>query len=306
MVSDFLLHIAIGDAYGRAFEWATAKEIAPKNNLHYREYEEKKLNPLNTGRYTDDTQMSIALAEHMISGEAPMHDSFMRFFMAAYKRDPIAGYSRGMKMMLTLPYRKNALSMIKPYREENGEFNMRKSNGCVMRAIPAGLLKTPQEVMHYSFMQASTTHAELDCVFASTCVALFAHYYYYKPKYEKIFNDPFFFIDCHLGTNSSTRLLKSYRAFEPIKMEAMHTAAFCITLCYNVLKAGYSMSTLLKKSIAPGGDVDSTAAICMGLGSLMDIRNDLPLRLYKNLRNDDYGKDYIEQLGLELTQKFPA
>ena len=58
-----LLELAIGDAYGAGFEYAD--EMIVNNNLsRYVEHPRFRLNP---GSYTDDTQMSIAIAEVIVA-----------------------------------------------------------------------------------------------------------------------------------------------------------------------------------------------------------------------------------------------
>ena len=62
-----LLELAIGDAYGAGFEYADIEYVKQHNNLfNYVKHPRHKLIP---GSYTDDTQMSIAIAEMIISKE---------------------------------------------------------------------------------------------------------------------------------------------------------------------------------------------------------------------------------------------
>ncbi|MBO0934379.1 ADP-ribosylglycohydrolase family protein [Fibrella sp. HMF5036] len=61
-----LLQSAMGDAYGAGFEFAPRSLINAKNDLTA--YHPHLLYPEICGRYTDDTQMALALAELIISG----------------------------------------------------------------------------------------------------------------------------------------------------------------------------------------------------------------------------------------------
>ena len=63
-----LLEIAVADSYGCCFEWTDSWIIKNKNKLKYITLEE---NPslIKPGNYTDDTQMTLAMAEFMLSGE---------------------------------------------------------------------------------------------------------------------------------------------------------------------------------------------------------------------------------------------
>jgi ADP-ribosylglycohydrolase len=56
-----LLELAIGDAYGAGFEFADAQTVREKNDLsRYVKHPRHRIQP---GSYTDDTQMSLAIAE---------------------------------------------------------------------------------------------------------------------------------------------------------------------------------------------------------------------------------------------------
>ena len=59
-----LVELAIGDAYGAGFEYASPQIVYSNNNL--RAYIPHPKHPIIPGHYTDDTQMSIAIAEAII------------------------------------------------------------------------------------------------------------------------------------------------------------------------------------------------------------------------------------------------
>lgn len=62
-----LLEIAIGDAYGAGFEYADSSYVRAKNNLVG--YVRHPRHGIRPGHYTDDTQMSLAIAELILSGQ---------------------------------------------------------------------------------------------------------------------------------------------------------------------------------------------------------------------------------------------
>ncbi|GAB4543754.1 MAG: hypothetical protein Tsb0014_37610 [Pleurocapsa sp.] len=60
-----LLELAIADAYGAGFEYARNTFVTEHNNLiNYVQHPRHHIKP---GCYTDDTQMSIAIAETLIA-----------------------------------------------------------------------------------------------------------------------------------------------------------------------------------------------------------------------------------------------
>jgi hypothetical protein len=87
-----LTFTAIGDAYGVCFEYAPREIIRTRNNLagyfHHHKYQ------TGGGRYSDDTQMSIAVAEALLKfGNAASAHDFTASFVAAFQRDPREGYA---------------------------------------------------------------------------------------------------------------------------------------------------------------------------------------------------------------------
>src|SRR5687768_15127870 len=87
-----LIEIAIGDAYGAGFEYGDPRAVRDDNDLtHYVKHPRHRLRP---GCYTDDTQMSIAVAEMIVSGEAWTPVNLASRFVEAFKRDPREGYAQ--------------------------------------------------------------------------------------------------------------------------------------------------------------------------------------------------------------------
>ena len=84
-----LTFTAIGDAYGVCFEYAPREIIRTHNNLvgyfSHHKYQ------TGGGRYSDDTQMSIAVAEALLKlGDAASAYDFTASFVATFQRDPAA------------------------------------------------------------------------------------------------------------------------------------------------------------------------------------------------------------------------
>ncbi|MEO3707033.1 ADP-ribosylglycohydrolase family protein [Trichormus azollae] len=84
-----LLELAIGDAYGAGFEYAN--EMIFANDLSpYIKHPRHQLIP---GSYTDDTQMSIGIAESIVSQALWAPEVLAENFFNAFKRDPREGYA---------------------------------------------------------------------------------------------------------------------------------------------------------------------------------------------------------------------
>ena len=127
-----LLELAIGDAYGAGFEYVDPEMIRQQNNLsRYVKYPGHNTQP---GCYTDDTQMSLAIAEPIVSGEpwepAVLADKFVEVF----QRDPRKGYAAGFYHFLEqVRNGKQFLRDINPRSEKSG---------AAMRAAPIGIYPT--------------------------------------------------------------------------------------------------------------------------------------------------------------------
>ncbi|WP_413698817.1 ADP-ribosylglycohydrolase family protein [Psychromonas sp. KJ10-10] len=87
-----LLEIAMADAYGAGFEFAEHEYI--KQNHCLRKYHQSPYDKKPAGRYTDDTQMTIALCELMINEPGTWNKELVaKYFLKAFKRDPRDTYS---------------------------------------------------------------------------------------------------------------------------------------------------------------------------------------------------------------------
>jgi len=78
-----LLEIAIGDAYGAGFEFSPIDKVNTYNNLT--SYQQHGLG-MPAGTYTDDTQMSLAIAELLIDKTPWTRENIAEKFVACFKR----------------------------------------------------------------------------------------------------------------------------------------------------------------------------------------------------------------------------
>jgi ADP-ribosylglycohydrolase len=79
-------------------------------------------------------------------------------------------------------------------------------------------------------------------------------------------------------------------------LHAVHTALLRST----------SMSSLLLDCVSFGGDVDSVAAIAMGVAALSpDYIDDVPGPLRQGLEAGPYGRDFLSRLDESLALQYP-
>ncbi|MDF3036425.1 MAG: ADP-ribosylglycohydrolase, partial [Paucimonas sp.] len=164
-----LLEIAIGDAYGAGFEFSHREKIDRHNDLSA--FVPHELG-IAAGHYTDDTQMSIAVAETMISGGPLSSDTFADAFVRCYRRDPRKGYATGFQALLDAC--KDGAALRQRIRPDS------RRNGAAMRAVPLGLIANKQELLAAASAQARVTHDTAEGVISAQIVALMANLLLYQ------------------------------------------------------------------------------------------------------------------------------
>ena len=106
-----LLGIALGDACGASFENLSFQDVTKK-------LEAEGIIP---GRYTDDTQQALAIAEIMAFGDEITPFNLAKSFLTAYARDPRQGYSRQTLRMLLSPDPQSFLKSISDHERVSGK-----------------------------------------------------------------------------------------------------------------------------------------------------------------------------------------
>jgi len=272
-----LLELAIGDAYGAGFEYAN--EMIVDNNLsRYVPHPRHRLIP---GSYTDDTQMSIAIAQVIISQAPWTPEVLAQSFVTAFKRDIREGYAKNFyRFLLEIQDGKEFLSKIRPDSDKSG---------AAMRAAPIGIYPTPEKVIEAATIQAAITHNTPNGINAAVAAALMSHYFIYQlgPKRK-------------LG-----QFLEGYVLFgewsKPWQGEVKSKGWMSVRAAITAVMRNDSMSELLQDCIAFTGDVDTVAAIALAAGSCtQEISQDIPIHLVTGLENGAYGRDYLVALDQQL------
>ena len=269
-----LLEIAIGDAYGAGFEFSDGDKISRLNDgLRYAPHDLGEIAP---GRYTDDTQMSIAIAEAVLSGQHLDETTFAHAFVDAYRRDPRPGYAKGFQALLDEC--SSGADLLHRIRADSTR------NGAAMRSVPLGLLPDEERVSSAAIANARVTHDTLEGILSSRCVALAAHGLVYgKAQIDTLSN----YLAPHVGISWPVK------AEGPVECDGLQT----VQAALSALCAHRSMTSLLKACVTLGGDTDSTAAIALGLASLSsEHADDLPASLHAALENGAYGRDFLRSL----------
>lgn len=272
-----LTEIAIADAYGAGFEFCSEDKIISQNNLDL--YSKHELYDI-LGKYTDDTQMSIAIVEFILSDQEWNKENIASKFIECFKRDVRLGYSEGFFNLLSkVESSKDLLELIIPTSERNG---------AAMRSVPIGFLKNKEDVIALAKLQAQVTHDSPIGIQSSCAVALAAHFGTHQ---KGSISDLESFLESEQYGNWD------YNWKDRVSLNAYDTVSAALTC---LLKHS-CLSELLKSCINLGGDTDSVAAIAVGLATCFrEYKKDLPIQLYNNLNEDRYGISFL----LDLESKF--
>ena len=276
-----LLELALGDAYGAGFEYAS-EMIQRHNDLTgFVQHPQHHIIP---GSYTDDTQMSLAIAEAIISGKPWTADLLAQKFVEVFKRDPREGYAGGFYDFLQQV--QDGQQFLREMRP------MSDKSGAAMRAAPIGIYPTIEQVIQRSSVQAVITHNTPDGMNAAIAASLMTHYFIYHLGPRK---DLGLFLEQHVPGQWA----------EPWHGKVKSKGWMSVRAAITAVVTNTRMSSLLKACIQFSGDVDTVATIALAAGSCCsEIEQDLPAHLLATLENGTYGRDYLIQLDEQLMQMY--
>lgn len=276
------LEMGIGDAFGSAFEFITPerqREVGLVNDC--RTYQQHPELPLGNGRYTDDTQMSLAIAEALIEDRALTRERLADKFVECYRRDPRPGYGKRFYEILNrVESGAELLLTILPYSTRSG---------AAMRAGPCGLLRDLKDVLEMSALQASVTHDSPEGRMSAQAVSVAAHFMFYErgPRTD-------------LGQYLE-QFVPGYAWAEPWHDWASVEGIPCAHAAITAVREGEGLTDVLRRSVAVGGDVDTVAAIALFIASLSnEIDDNLPQSLFEGLEDGLYGKSYLLKMDVAL------
>lgn len=273
-----LLELAIGDAYGAGFEYSNLETILLYNNL--KGYIQHPRHQIQPGCYTDDTQMSLAIAEAIVSRIPWTPEVLASKFVEVFKRDPREGYaSRFYLFLRTIRDGQEFLEKIHSTSDKSG---------AAMRAAPIGVFPTIQKVLEAATIQAAITHNTPDGINAARAAALMSHYFIYKLGAKAELGK---FLEAHVSGEWS----------QPWQGKVQSKGWMSVRAAITAVQRNHSMSELLQDCIAFTGDVDTVAAIALAAAACSEeVVQDLPDRLIENLENLSFGRDYIMELDRQL------
>lgn len=276
-----LLELAIGDAYGAGFEYAGRAYIAAHHDsTRYVAHPRHRIRP---GNYTDDTQMSLAVAQAILSGQEWTPQLLADHFVTAFRRDPREGYAGGFyAFLLRTPDGATFLRDIRPDSEKSG---------AAMRAAPCGIFPTEAEVIAKTTLQARLTHDTPGGINSACAAALMCHYFLYRRGEKRD-------LGRYVSTHVPGKWCEAWRGKVGGHGEMSVRAALTALMRHD------SLADLLRECIDFDGDVDTVAAIALAAASCSkQYRRDLPAFLAEELENGPWGRDFLLDLDRQLLQR---
>ncbi len=278
---NILLYAGVGDAWGACFEYAPKAIIEQKNGTW--EYFSHHKHDIGNGRYTDDLQMHLAVAEALVSDKELTSHTFTEAFVSAFKRDPREGYAgRFYEFLQTVESARDFTSRI---------INNSEKSGSAMRSACIGILSDYEEVMRISKIQAGVTHNTELGIGAAQAASLMLHFLLYD-KVERA-QLPEVLNTCIPVTNWSDHPEKKIG----------HLGVDSVKAALRAVVTENSLTDMLTAIIRCGGDTDTAATIAMAAGSCTkDIDQTIPDTLLDGMEDGAYGRTYIMEMDRKLTE----
>lgn len=328
---NIFLGIAIGDAYGAGLEFQDRNWI--RANVDFSKFINKR-SDINVPEkavftidykewdYTDDTEMSIAVAKALMSSQKVTEDLFIKHFTDEYLLGfQTKGYKRNGHGSIRLVY--NGEKRI----EEIRDFQRNKvypGNAPPMRAIPIGFVNE-ELINEYAIVNATSTHPHPKAVDSSILIARAAR----GLLVEDIAHEDLISYCVGWITDQETieRLELADRLHAPEFLEGKDFEVLCgpqplqkkefIAGLYGLssnamytaiaslyfIKHSRSAFEGLKHSINLGGDVDSLASIVTGILAGKYGIGDLPSYMIENVEGVPYLKEIAKEFELYVKDK---
>ncbi len=308
-IQNMLLGIAIGDAFGMTYGLPEDRESL-KDRIDLSGFSprmKKRVIRRPAGMYTDETQMSIALVELMLSDKEFNQENLADFFVRCYKRDPLErAYSSSTENSLKTSDSGNDFL-------QNADRN-KISNGAAMRAVPLGILPNIDAVVQYATINAQTSHNTPQGIASSIAVALMSHYHFKYLSGISLFD----YVEPHVRDicPELTAHLKAVHEMqgedpiilfgeENVKVGVPMDGIRAVGAVIYILSRFDNPLDVLKETVLLGGYTDCTAAISLGANLIRHDVSELPPSFFRSLTNHPFGRDYILSLGERLAQKYP-
>ncbi|HZN66786.1 MAG TPA: ADP-ribosylglycohydrolase family protein, partial [Tepidisphaeraceae bacterium] len=313
---------AVGDVAGAVVEAESPGYIART----YRSIDEMLATPIipeftgpdwRVGRFTDDTQMTICVAEWLLAGEAPVPDTLLARFAAAYQ--PWRRYGSGTAQILrAYPEHQAQWRELATMMFPHGSYG----DGSAMRVAPIGLacFDRPREAMSLAIESSRPTHchplafqgAAFQAIAVATAVAAdeFAPAAFLQPLraalgyFAGLMQDTARFstalddIERGLARGASCAELSETLGTGIEVYEAAPMALYCF------LRHPQSFADVIHQAVFIGGDTDTIASMAGAVSGALLGEAAVPANWLAAIREETYPPGAIRDLADQLYDKF--
>jgi len=255
--------------------------------------------------YTDDTQMTIAVAEALLRDGRIVEQTLCDAFVSNY--DPNRGYGQGARKVI------NAIATGADWRHVAANVFAGGSlgNGAAMRAAPVGLLfhDDLDRVWAEARLSALPTHvhpvgiegAQLVALAVALCVrsATFDRAAFYGELISRATTEEFLrplHRAAQLGPDESAGQFGS--SLEAHRSVVTAIAAFA--------ESPHSYADVVATAITFGDDTDTVAAMAGAMSGALLGAGALPRRLLDMLEDGEKGRSYLEKLTIALCERYES
>jgi poly(ADP-ribose) glycohydrolase ARH3 len=290
-----LLGLAVGDALGGRFEARSAESIRERfvSTEALIDYPQDEL------WYTDDTQMTIGVAETLAEHGSVVEEHLCASFVANYV--PSRGYGRGARAVL------DAMEDHQDHRAVAAEYFPGGSfgNGAAMRVAPVGLFfrDDPKRIWEQARLSALPTHTRPLGIEGAQLLALAVAWCSSADRFDR---DDYFTRLLTACTSNEYRerleLAQNTRSTQDLsqlgnRIEALYSVPTAIA---SFALTPDSYEETIAQTIFLGGDTDTLAAMSGALSGAFLGFERLPKRLVGLLGSSPKGRDYLLNLAERL------
>jgi len=290
-----LIGTAIGDALGARWE---GKGMARSEDIVYLAVKLKRL------IYTDDTHMTIGVAESLIESQGFDGEHLAQTFIKNYEAEPWRGYGPGPPRIFRMIKNGEAWYSAANKLYRGGSFG----NGSAMRVAPVGLLfsRNLEKLREIAYQSSSVTHSHKlgkeGAALQACAVALAIN----TPSDKDIDKEDFLyklqnFVQDHLYKEKVAQIKELIGEQDKAKVVAVlgngiEAPRSVPTAIYCFLRQTQSYEDTVIYAISLGGDTDTIAAMAGAIsGAYLGIET-IPSEWRAKLEN----REYIEALAENL------
>lgn len=292
-----LLGVFVGDALGMPYEGQPGHAIPDRVEMR-----DGRRPP---GSYTDDTQMTIALAESLLRRGTVNQEDLAATFRAHF--NPTRGYGSGTTTVM-VRWDEGVPVSVAAGRLFDGDGSRR--NGAAMRVAPVALRfsSEPDRVISQARLSARVTHTHPEGIDGAVVQAV-------AVAAALRDEDPFAAALTSASTDRMLRRLKelsrtAQRGLEPRAFAGRNwrigvDAAESVPVAVVIGSSAQSFEDAVSLAVRCGGDTDTVAAMAGAIAGARFGAQSIPARWYAVLEDGADGRTHVERLALALMDAAP-